>query len=60
MAGDMSRIQIECDGCGKRVLIPVRQNHEARDMLVSNGWTNKDKSGRHGTRKEDYCPECAQ
>ena len=54
----MSRILIECDRCGKRVIMPVRQNHEARRLLETNGWTQLDTSSRYGNRKEDYCPEC--
>ena len=54
----MSRIQIECDRCGKRVALPVRQNHEARQILEGKGWSQKDVSSRYGARKEDYCDEC--
>lgn len=54
----MSRIQIECDRCGRRIALPVRQNHEARQQLQNEGWTDRDVSSRFGNRKEDYCPEC--
>ena len=54
----MSRIQIECDRCSKRVSLPVRQNHEAREQLEQQGWMSRDTSDRFGTRKEDYCPDC--
>lgn len=58
----MSRIQIECDGCGKRVALPVRHNHEARIVLEKSGWISKGGGGGNrfgrGTLKEDYCPDC--
>jgi len=54
----VSRIQIECDRCGKRVNLPVRQAHEARYQLGNRGWTQRDVSNRFGARKEDYCPGC--
>ncbi|NOX69169.1 MAG: hypothetical protein GXP15_08275 [Gammaproteobacteria bacterium] len=54
----MSRIQIECDRCGTRINLPVRQNYEARQILVEKGWTQRDTSSRYGRKKEDYCPEC--
>lgn len=58
----MSRIQIQCDGCGARISLAVRQNHEARELLERKGWMSKDGSGnRHGstgTLKEDFCPDC--
>lgn len=54
----MSRIQIECDRCGKKVALPVRQNHDARKMLEDQGWICRDSSSRYGAKKEDYCPGC--
>lgn len=56
----MSRIQIECDRCMKRVNLPVRQNHEARKILENEGWQQRDVSSKFGARKEDYCPRCNQ
>ena len=55
----MSKIQIECDRCGKSHALPVRQNHIARETLAKSGWTSQDKSSRFGGLKEDYCPECS-
>ncbi len=54
----MSRIQIQCDRCGKTVLLPVRQNHMARIILAAAGWVAKDVSSNQGAVKEDYCSGC--
>ncbi len=54
----MSRIQIECDCCGYKVELAVRQNHEARKILGHHYWISKDVSSPTGAKKEDYCPDC--
>jgi len=54
----MSKIQITCDRCGCKIVLSVRQAHEARAILEKINWGSRDTSGPTGAKKEDYCPDC--